>query len=151
MAPMRRFAELVQDLDASTATSDKVAAMVRYFAAAPAADAAWATYFLAGGKPHQGVPSALLRSLACREAGIDDWLFEECYQAVGVVAWADDAGNMARASEFNAGNWRRSSLGTGYWSGPVSVAAGSRTAVASWAQPGQSNPNAGTLVARGWR
>ena len=32
------------------------------------------------------VPTALLRGLACRAAGIDDWLFDECYQAVGDLA-----------------------------------------------------------------
>jgi DNA ligase-1 len=83
---MRRFAQLFQALDASTATGDKVAALVRYLAAAPAADAAWAVYFLAGGKPRQAVPTALLRDLACHQAGIDDWLFEECHQAVGDLA-----------------------------------------------------------------
>ncbi len=83
---MRRFAALYQQLDASTATGDKVAALVRYFDAAPPADAAWAVYFLAGGKPRQVVPTARLRQLACRLAGIDDWLFEECYQAVGDLA-----------------------------------------------------------------
>jgi DNA ligase-1 len=83
---MRRFAELYEALDASTATHDKVAALVRYFAAAPAADAAWAVYFLAGGKPRRALPTALLRQLACGRAGIDDWLFEECYQAVGDLA-----------------------------------------------------------------
>jgi DNA ligase-1 len=83
---MRRFAHLFQALDASTATGDKVAALVRYFAAAPAADAAWAVYFLAGGKPRQAVPTALLRELACRQAGIEAWLFEACYQAVGDLA-----------------------------------------------------------------
>jgi len=83
---MQRFARLYQDLDASTATGDKVAALVRYFAQAPAADAAWAAYFLAGGKPRQVVPTALLRATACRMAGVDDWLFEACYQAVGDLA-----------------------------------------------------------------
>jgi DNA ligase-1 len=83
---MRRFAVLYQELDASTATGDKVAALRRYFAAAPAADAAWAVYFLAGGKPRQAVPTGLLRETACAAAGIDDWLFEECYQAVGDLA-----------------------------------------------------------------
>ena len=83
---MRRFAGLYQALDASTATHDKVAAMVAYFGQASAADAAWATYFLAGGKPRQVVPTAVLRETACRMAGIDDWLFEECYQAVGDLA-----------------------------------------------------------------
>jgi DNA ligase 1 len=83
---MRRFATLYNQLDASTATGDKVAALVRYFAAAPPADAAWAVYFLAGGKPRQVVPTGVLRTLACAVAGIDDWLFEECYQAVGDLA-----------------------------------------------------------------
>jgi DNA ligase-1 len=83
---MQRFARLYAELDATTATGDKVAALRRYFAEAPPADAAWGAYFLAGGKPRQVVPTALLRALACREAGIDDWLFEECYQAVGDLA-----------------------------------------------------------------
>jgi DNA ligase-1 len=32
------------------------------------------------------VPTALLRQTACAVAGIDDWLFDECYQAVGDLA-----------------------------------------------------------------
>ncbi len=83
---MHRFAALYQALDASTATSDKVAALVHYLETAPPADAAWGVYFLAGGKPRQVVPTAQLRALACQVAGIDDWLFEECYQAVGDLA-----------------------------------------------------------------
>jgi DNA ligase 1 len=83
---MRRFAQLYQALDASTATTDKVQALRQYFGSVPAADAAWAVYFLAGGKPRQAVPSALLRATACQRAGIDDWLFEACYQAVGDLA-----------------------------------------------------------------
>jgi DNA ligase-1 len=85
-AAMRRFAMLYQALDASTATGDKVLALRRYFAAAPPEDAAWAVYFLAGGKPRQVVPTAVLRQLACQRAGIDDWLFDACYQAVGDLA-----------------------------------------------------------------
>jgi DNA ligase 1 len=86
---MRQFAELYQALDASTATSAKVAALVAYFRrvgdSAPA-DAAWAVYFLAGGKPRQVMPTARLREAACQRAGIDDWLFEASYQAVGDLA-----------------------------------------------------------------
>ncbi len=83
---MRRFAALYAELDASTATADKLAALVRYFGEADAADAAWAVYFLAGGRPRQAVPTALLREVACEMAGVDDWLFEECYQAAGDLA-----------------------------------------------------------------
>jgi DNA ligase-1 len=83
---MKAFAQLFAELDASTATAAKVAAMQRYFASVPPADAAWAVYFLCGGKPRQVVPTATLRSLACARAGIEDWLFDECYQAVGDLA-----------------------------------------------------------------
>jgi DNA ligase 1 len=83
---MKAFAALYAALDASTATLDKVAALRGYFTTAAAADAAWAVYFLAGGKPRQTVPTALLRATACREAGLPDWLFEESYQAVGDLA-----------------------------------------------------------------
>lgn len=83
---MRAFATLYAELDATTSTADKLAALVRYFDRAEAADAAWAAYFLAGGKPRQTVPTALLRTAAAAEAGIADWLFEECYQAVGDLA-----------------------------------------------------------------
>ena len=80
------FARLYEALDASTATSAKIAALVRHFERAEPADAAWAVYFLAGGKPRQIVPTAVLRETACAAAGVDDWLFEACYQAVGDLA-----------------------------------------------------------------
>jgi len=83
---MRDFAALYAELDASTATLDKLAALQRYFERAVPGDAAWAVYFLAGGKPRQVVPTALLRQVALARAGIDDWLFEESYQAVGDLA-----------------------------------------------------------------
>ena len=83
---MKRFARLFAELDASTATLDKVDALKRYFAAAAPRDAAWALYFLAGGKPRQVVPSSVLWAIACRGAGIADWLFDACYQAVGDFA-----------------------------------------------------------------
>ena len=83
---MHQFALLFKELDASTATSDKVEALSRYLGRAAAEDAAWAVYFLAGGKPRQLVPTAVLRETACRLAGVDDWLFDACYQAVGDLA-----------------------------------------------------------------
>lgn len=83
---MRRFAHLYAALDATTSTSTKVAAMAEYFRAVPAADAAWALYFLSGGKPRQIVPAKTLAALACRLSRIPDWLFDECYLAVGDLA-----------------------------------------------------------------
>lgn len=83
---MRSFARLYKALDSTTATRAKVDALRRYFTEAPAADAAWAVYFLAGERPRRIVPVKVLRSLAGEVAGIPDWLFEESYQAVGDLA-----------------------------------------------------------------
>jgi DNA ligase-1 len=83
---MREFAYLYTELDATTSTTRKLDALQAYFRRAQRADAAWAVYFLAGGKPRQAVPTKLLRHCAMQYAQIDDWLFEECYQAVGDLA-----------------------------------------------------------------
>ncbi len=83
---MEAFARLYAELDATTSTNAKLDALKRYFAVAAPADAAWAAYFLAGGRPRQAVPARVLRQMAIERAGIDDWLFEECYQAVGDLA-----------------------------------------------------------------
>ncbi|OEZ63340.1 ATP-dependent DNA ligase [Duganella sp. HH105] len=83
---MREFARLYADLDETTSTSRKLAALQNYFASAAPADAAWAVYFLAGGKPRQAVPTKLLRQCAIEYSGLDDWLFDECYHVVGDLA-----------------------------------------------------------------
>jgi DNA ligase-1 len=83
---MKRFARLFSELDATTSTNEKVEALTRYFHEAPPRDAAWAVYFLAGGKPRQVVKTGALVSLACYLAQIEYWLFDECYQQVGDLA-----------------------------------------------------------------
>jgi DNA ligase-1 len=83
---MKAFAALYRDLDASTSSLAKQAALQRYLREADAADAAWAVYFLAGGKPRQLVPTKLLRLLAQEAAGLPEWLFDESYDAVGDLA-----------------------------------------------------------------
>ncbi|HEY2560148.1 MAG TPA: ATP-dependent DNA ligase [Caldimonas sp.] len=83
---MKLFAHLFAELDRSTATLAKIDALKRYFAAAAPRDAAWAVYFLAGGKPRQVAPNSVLWAAACNDAGIPDWLFDACYQAVGDFA-----------------------------------------------------------------
>ncbi|MDB5960230.1 MAG: ATP-dependent ligase [Massilia sp.] len=83
---MREFARLYAELDETTATNRKLEALQNYFQSASPENAAWAVYFLAGGKPKQAVPTKLLRQYAVEFAGIDDWLFDECYHAVGDLA-----------------------------------------------------------------
>jgi DNA ligase-1 len=88
---VRAFANLYRELDAATATKSKQAALTSYFAAARAdparwGSAAWAAYFLSGGKPRQIVPTRVLGRLGIEGGGVPEWLFEECYQSVGDLA-----------------------------------------------------------------
>jgi DNA ligase-1 len=83
---VKAFARLYTELDETTATSEKVGALGRYFASAPPEDAAWAVHFLAGRRPTRLVGSRNLRAWAAAEAQVPDWLFDECYHAVGDLA-----------------------------------------------------------------
>ncbi|MEP6686750.1 MAG: ATP-dependent DNA ligase [Gemmatimonadales bacterium] len=83
---MRAFADLYTALDETTATSEKVAALVAYFRTVPARDAAWAVHFLIGRRPKRLVGAARLRAWAAAEAEVPEWLFEESYHAVGDLA-----------------------------------------------------------------
>ena len=80
---MRRFTQLYVEMDRTKRTSEKVAAMQRYFRDAPPQDAAWALYFLAGRKIKRlitwRIPDAAIRHLT----GLPDWLIGECYESVG--------------------------------------------------------------------
>jgi hypothetical protein len=67
---------------------------------------------------------------------------------LSVVSWTDNATNSVRASASKSGGgWKARTLGTGYWSGVVPVAAGGGNAVAGWATPHAYNPNAADLMA----
>jgi DNA ligase-1 len=83
---MKPFAALYRELDATTSSLAKQAALQRYLQNADPSSAAWAVYFLAGGKPRQLVPVKLLRQLAQQAAGLPPWLFDETYEAVGDLA-----------------------------------------------------------------
>jgi DNA ligase 1 len=104
---MKRFAALYTALDATTSTKEKLEALIAYFSAAQAEDAAWASYFLAGGKPRQSVPTRLLSELARERAGLPEWLFEESYQAVGDLA--ETIAHILPPAQ------RRSELGLAQW------------------------------------
>ncbi|MDH5833315.1 cisplatin damage response ATP-dependent DNA ligase [Luteimonas kalidii] len=87
---MRRFATLYRELDRSTATLDKRAALARYFRDAPPRDAAWALHLLAGGKV-AGAKKRIantreLRAWIAAEAGLPDWLVDDSYDQVGDLA-----------------------------------------------------------------
>ncbi|MFL6593781.1 MAG: ATP-dependent DNA ligase [Luteimonas sp.] len=88
---MKRFAALYRDLDRSTATLDKRAALAAYFRDAPPEDAAWALWLLSGGKLSGGGASKIantreLRDWIVAESGLADWLVDDCHDHVGDLA-----------------------------------------------------------------
>ncbi len=86
MSIMNDFCQLYWRLDSTTKTSEKVAALKAYLSQAAPADAAWAIYFLVGRRIKRLVGTRLLRQWAIEQAGLSDWLFEECYERVGDLA-----------------------------------------------------------------
>ena len=83
---MRRFTDLFLELDGTTRTSRKLAALERYFDTAHPADASWAVYVLSGGRLKRLVKTSQLREWTADRASLPMWLVEECYDAVGDLA-----------------------------------------------------------------
>ncbi|AXK71835.1 ATP-dependent DNA ligase [Lysobacter sp. TY2-98] len=83
---MKRFAALYTELDRSTATLDKRAALVAYFRDAPPEDAVWALRLLSGGKLTKIANTRELREWLSQETGTPEWLFDESYAHVGDLA-----------------------------------------------------------------
>jgi len=83
---MRRFTQLFEELDRTTRTSERVAALKRYFSEAPPADAAWALYFLNGRRVKGSVSGPKLRDWLAEESALPGWLVSECHEATGDLA-----------------------------------------------------------------
>ena len=80
---MHRFSRLFDELDSTTKTNVKVAAMVAYFREVPPEDAAWAVYFLIGRRPKRLISGKVLRNWALEASKLPEWLVDDCYAAVG--------------------------------------------------------------------
>lgn len=85
---MKHFAALWEVLDLATGAEEMSAALERYFRSAPAADAAWALWFLSGRRLPRAISSATLRQWAVEETGLPPWLVEESAKATGDLAEA---------------------------------------------------------------
>jgi DNA ligase-1 len=83
---MKKFAALYRNLDETTKTGRKLDSLREYFQTADPADAAWAVSFLCGRKPKRLIRVRDLAQWCMEEAGITDWLFDECHEAVGDLA-----------------------------------------------------------------
>ncbi|XOV75189.1 MAG: hypothetical protein ACFHWZ_17390 [Phycisphaerales bacterium] len=80
---MKRFSRLVTELDSTTKSSAKQAALASYFREADPADGAWAVAIFTGRRLKRVVPYKELRALASEASGLPEWLVRECHSAVG--------------------------------------------------------------------
>jgi DNA ligase-1 len=77
---VKDFVDLCAALEQTDRTVEQTAALARYFASAPPADAAWAVALLLGRTPRAAASLRMLIAWAREAAGLPDWLFEECRQ-----------------------------------------------------------------------
>lgn len=83
---MKAFATLFFKLDETIKTKEKVNVLADYFSQVEPIDAAWGLHFLSGRKLPQVVASKRLKAWTMELAAIPEWLFAECYEAVGDLA-----------------------------------------------------------------
>ena len=106
---MRAFSELYEELDTTTSTNLKVAAMARYFRNAAPADAAWATYMLSGRRLKRFLGPAVLGRWLVEACGLAPWLVDESYASVGdfaeTVALLMESRSNAAATEVPLSSW----------------------------------------------
>lgn len=74
---------MIQQLETSNKTNDKIAALVDYFSNADDRDKTYVIAMFTGKKPKRPVNTALLRTWATELSGIPPWLFQESYSSVG--------------------------------------------------------------------
>jgi len=80
---MKRFAKLIQQLELSNKTNDKIEALVDYFNYADDKDKVWVIALFTGKKPKRPIKSALLKYWAIAITETPEWLFAESYANVG--------------------------------------------------------------------
>lgn len=80
---MKRFAQLIEEVSASTKTTDKVNAIIKYFTYANDEDKIWVLALFTGRRLKRTISSTRLHEWAADLAGIPLWLFEETYSNVG--------------------------------------------------------------------
>jgi len=80
---LKRFTELIQQLEMSNKTNDKIAALVDYFSTADEQDKPFVIAMFTGKKPRRPVTTALIKEWAIELSAVPAWLFAESYHSVG--------------------------------------------------------------------
>lgn len=80
---MKTFATLINALDSTNKTNQKIAAIENFLSEASDADKLWLLALFTGKKPKRTINTNLLKAWAMEMAQIPEWLFVECYSSVG--------------------------------------------------------------------
>lgn len=83
---IQKFATLILELNSSTKTNDKLAALSQYFSIVEDKDKVWVIALFSGRRPKRAVNSTQLRTWCAELINLPQWLFEECYHSVGDLA-----------------------------------------------------------------
>lgn len=83
---MNNFAELIENIDKTNKTNEKVLALEKYFKVASDKDKVWTIALFSSKRPKRAIKSTKLREYAAELANIPLWLFEESYHIVGDLA-----------------------------------------------------------------
>jgi DNA ligase-1 len=80
---MKRFSQLIQQLEMSNKTNDKMLALVDYFNEADDMDKPYVIAMFTGKRPKRPVSTVLIKQWAIELSNVPEWLFAECYHNVG--------------------------------------------------------------------
>lgn len=80
------FARVIGELGTLTGTNDKLNLLSHYFLNANQKDRVWLIALFSGRRPKRPVNASLLSLWASEIAGLQPWLYDECYHVVGDLA-----------------------------------------------------------------
>jgi DNA ligase 1 len=80
---MKLFASLIEELNKTTKTKEKLSALENYFEVADDKDKVWVIALFTGRRPKRTISSTLLKQWCAEFCNIPLWLLDECYYTVG--------------------------------------------------------------------
>lgn len=80
---MQAFADLIDDLDATNGSGQKVQRIAAYLQEQPPEDSAWTLLLLIGQRRRRLITGRRLRDVLQKESGMPSWLFAACHSQVG--------------------------------------------------------------------
>jgi DNA ligase-1 len=83
---LNRFSQLIEALDQTNKTNEKIGTLKEFFSEAPDQDKIWTLALFTHRRPKRQVQTTRLREWVSEAAGIPHWLLEDSYHVVGDLA-----------------------------------------------------------------